>query len=37
MINFVRYALEHWYTLGFLCFLLIAVPIAGIAIVNDPD
>lgn len=37
MIHFVRMVLENWMTLGILSFLLITVPIMGIAIVNDPD
>jgi hypothetical protein len=37
MTHFVRMVLENWVTLGLLSFLLIAVPVLGIAIVNDPD
>jgi predicted PurR-regulated permease PerM len=37
MITFVRFVLEHSFTLGILGFLLIVVPIVGIMIVNDPD
>jgi predicted PurR-regulated permease PerM len=37
MIHAVRFVLENSMTLGILSFLLIIVPILGIAIVNDPD
>jgi hypothetical protein len=37
MTHLARAVLENWVTLGLLSFLLIAVPIMGIAIVNDPD
>jgi predicted PurR-regulated permease PerM len=37
MIHTVKFILENSVTLGILSFLLIVVPILGIAIVNDPD
>lgn len=37
MIHAVKFVLENTITLGILSFLLIVVPILGIAIVNDPD
>ena len=37
MVHFVRLTLENPAILGLLSFLLIMVPIFGIAIVNDPD
>ena len=37
MIHLVKTILENSVTLGLLGFLLIVVPILGIAIVNDPD